>query len=189
MPDTDPDCPPLVSVQLGAAPDLVAGHLSWGVLLDEASLIAAPPLGWTTGNDPVFVLLASAQDDGTRFVERIGLRRVEVLGTSDDLDSCVAYARLANTPRHRGADGSRPSERIQRALARSDDMWTALEQLRVIPTRLRELDPEAVLRPVVDWETRFREELVAPRVLRNDDEIVFRWCKLFGGCQCTDQWW
>jgi hypothetical protein len=186
--------PLVVSIQRSAVANAVEGHLASGVLIDRDRVVVPGPLGWLDDPAlPIEVLVASALQDDTGVVERIGIDQVDVIGVQDRPDDAIAVLDLLHSAQHRPAySAAFEAQPLTNLVAGGRAMWPALRELRIVPDVLEDRPLWEVLQAVMVWERTLRLDLVRSREFVTPDMIGARLCCFLGGCEDCDPdgpWW
>lgn len=186
----DWSCPGVVSIQRIAAGDAVDRHLSWAVLVTNDLVVAPAPLDWLRDPEVDFeVLVASARHEGAGVVERIRVRRADIVGLDKAPSGAAAILQLEHRSRHRPDVGGFERDEFKAVLAEEVDIWQALATVGAVPRDLLDQEVRPVLGPVASWERARRANSVHER-LYSRSELVGRWCCPFKCCaDCVGRWW
>lgn len=184
-------CAGVVSVQRVSAANAVDGHLSWGALIDSNAVIAPAGGEWLTDPGVEFeVLLASARERGPGYVERIRVKRANVVAVTS-AEPSLLNLKLIDHARHRPSVGTFDKDVFLSRLRENPDIWQALVDMRVIPVDPSDYDEEVVLGPVVEWERSRRIDLVREKLIDPRDVTGFTCCPIvcFWCEPCPRRWW
>lgn len=188
----DWSCPGVVSIQRIAAGDAVDRHLSWAVLVTNDLVVAPAPLDWLRDPEVDFeVLVASARRAGPGVVERIRVRRADVVGLDGAPGGAAAILRLEHRSRHRPHAGEFERDEFEAVLAGETgevDIWRALVAVGAVPGDLLDREVLPVLGAVASWERARRAGSVHER-LSSPRELTGSWCCVFKCCDdCVGSW-
>lgn len=185
--------PLVVSIQRSAAANAVDGHLASGALIDRDRVVVPGPLGWL--DDPalrVEVLVASALQDDTGVVERIGIDQVDVIGVQDRPDEAIAVLDLLHPAQHRATySAAFEAQALTDLVVGGRAVWPALRELRIVPDVLQGRPLREALQAVVVWEGTLRLNLVRSREFVTPDTFGINVCCLWACFECHpgQPWW
>jgi hypothetical protein len=186
----DWSCPGVVSIQRIAAGDAVDRHLSWALLVTNDLVVAPAPLDWLRDPKVDFeVLVASARHKGPGVVERIRVRRADIVGLDGAPSGAAAILQLEHRSRHRPHTAEFVRDEFEAVLAEEADVWQALATVGAVPRDLLDQEVLPVLGPVASWERARRANSVHER-LSSPPELAATWCCLDKCCAaCVGRWW